>query len=245
MKKKKTVKIVVLAAVAVVVGAMFIYLLTGNHAPTDTALAALASGDGVTVSDTGKAIIFTPEENSESNALVFYPGGKVDAEAYAPFARDVAEQGILCVIVKMPFDLAVFNIDGAKEVIDSHPEIKNWYVSGHSLGGVMAAEYAAKDDRVQGIAFLASYPNSNLSGSGKRALSITAEHDGVLDRAKYEQALVNFPDDTILFDIKGGNHGGFGSYGAQDGDKAATILPEEQQNIAAKQIAEWILDAER
>lgn len=244
MKKKKVVKIVVFAVVAAFVGAMFIYLLTGNHAPTDEALAALVSGDGVTVSDTGKTIVFTPEENTESNALVFYPGGKVDAEAYAPFARDVAENGILCVIVKMPFDLAVFNIDGAKEVIDSHPEIQNWYLSGHSLGGVMAAEYAAKDARVQGIAFLASYPNSNLSGSGKRALSITAENDGVLDRAKYEQALANFPDDTILYDIKGGNHGGFGSYGTQSGDKTATIPPAEQQSIAAKQIAEWILDAE-
>lgn len=243
MKKKKLWKIIVPAAIAAIVIVMLVYLMTGNHAATQEARAALTSTDTVRVSETDQAIIFTPDEEGGKNGLVFYPGGKVDADAYAQFAHDVADEGVLCVIVKMPFDLAVFNSGGAKAVIDAHPEIERWYLSGHSLGGVMAADYAAKDSRVEGVAFLTSYPNSDLSNSNLRALSITASNDGVLDRVKYEQALPNFPADTILFEIEGGNHAGFGNYGAQDGDNEASIPPAEQQAVAARQITEWIKGA--
>lgn len=244
MKKKKIVRIVVTAAVAAVIIAMLIYLMTGNHSATDTARQALVPGDGVSVNETDQTITFTPEENIDQNGLIFYPGGKVDADAYAPFARDIAEDGILCVIVKMPFDLAVFHSDGAKKVIGEHPEIAHWYIGGHSLGGVMAADYAAKDDRIEGVAFLAAYPNSDLSQSSLRALSITASNDGVLDREKYKQALTKLPNATLMYEIRGGNHAGFGSYGAQDGDNMAMIPPEEQQSIAAQKVADWIMKAE-
>ena len=238
--KKKKIKIIIPVVGAVIVGVLFFYLLAGNHAATDEARAALSPTESVTVEDTGSEIIFTPAENPEGTGFVFYPGGKVDAEAYAYLARGLAERGILSVIVKMPFDLAVFNSNGAKGVLEGHPEIRSWYIGGHSLGGVMASGYAAKDERILGVAFLASYPNSDLSGSGLRALSLTAANDGVLNREKYEEALPLFPADTVFYDIEGGNHAGFGSYGAQDGDGAASISPAAQQDIAVGQIMEWI-----
>lgn len=243
MKKKKLLKIIIPVAVAVFFAAVLIYLMTGNHAAADEAKLALAPTDTVSVSETDRAVTFTPAENKAKNGLIFYPGAKVDAEAYAPFARGVAENGVMCAIVKMPFDLAIFNSGGAKEVIGEHPEIEHWYISGHSLGGVMAADYAAQDARIEGIAFLASYPSTDLSHREIRALSITAENDGVLNRAKYEEALQNLPADAILYEIKGGNHAGFGSYGTQDSDGDATIPPKEQQGIAAAHVAGWMNEA--
>ena len=58
---------------------------------------------------------FTPAENPQSTGFIFYPGGKVDAEAYAQLAHGLADGGVLSVIVKMPFDLAVFNSGAQKE----------------------------------------------------------------------------------------------------------------------------------
>ena len=240
MKKKRLLKIIIIVTVTVIAAAMFIYLLTGNHAAADEALWALSGTDGVTVTDTGSEITFTPAENPQSTGFIFYPGGKVDAEAYAQLVHGLADGGVLSVIVKMPFDLAVFNSGGAEGVIGAHPEIKTWIIGGHSLGGVMAADYAAKDDRISGVVFLAAYPNSDLSASGLRALSLTASADGVLNREKYEAALSSFPRDTVFYEIEGGNHAGFGSYGAQDGDGEAAVFPEEQQEIAVRQIMEWM-----
>ncbi|MEA5002283.1 MAG: alpha/beta hydrolase, partial [Christensenella sp.] len=105
---------------------------------------------------------------------------------------------------------------------------------------VMAAEYANGDDRVDGIVFLASYPNSDLAGSGKQALSITARNDEVLDWDKYKAAASKFPSDTVFYEIEGGNHSGFGSYGHQSGDGQATISPAQQQKEAAEQIVAWM-----
>ncbi|BDF59775.1 thioesterase [Christensenellaceae bacterium] len=240
MKKRRT-KIVILIVVAAVIGTILIYLCTGNYAASIEAKQAMQTGNGVSVTEDTKTIAFMPD-TPPKNGFVFYPGGKVDADAYAMFARDIAEQGVLCVIVKMPFDLAVFNVNGAKDVLDAYPDIENWTVGGHSLGGVMAAEYAKNDDRVKDIVFLASYPNSDLSKSGKRALDITAGNDQVLAWDKYAAAEPKFPADTVSYRIESGNHSGFGSYGYQSGDGQASISPAQQQKEAAEQIIKWISD---
>ncbi len=237
--KKKRVKIIVLIVVAAMIVAMLLYLCTGNYAAAGDAKQAMQTGDGVTVTEDAKTITFAPDTQAQEG-FIFYPGGKVDADAYAMFARDLAQQGVLCVIVKMPFDLAVFNIGGASSVIDNYPNMKKWVVGGHSLGGVMAAEYAKGDDRVDGMVFLASYPNSDFSTSGKQALSITAQNDNVLDRDKYAAAQPNFPQAVAFYEIDGGNHSGFGSYGHQSGDGQATISPAHQQKAAADAIIAWI-----
>ena len=86
-------------------------------------------------------MVFKPD-----NAVVgfiFYPGGKVEYTAYQPLMVACAEQGILCALVEMPFNLAVLDIDAADGIQAQYPEIEEWYIGGHSLGGSMAASYLA------------------------------------------------------------------------------------------------------
>ena len=45
------------------------------------------------------------------------------------------------------------------------------------------------------------------------------------------------PEDTVEIVIPGGNHAGFGSYGAQEGDGAAAISQREQVRQTAAAIA--------
>ena len=241
MKKKRT-KIIILIVVAAILCTILIYLCAGNYAAAGEALQAMQPGNGVSVTQDAKTIAFIPDTKTQ-DGFIFYPGGKVDAEAYAMFARDLAEQGVLCVIVKMPFDLAVFNVSGEKDVLYAYPDIEYCPIGVHSLGGVMAAEYAKNDDRVADIVFLASYPNSDLSRSAKRALSITAENDEVLDWDKYAAAEAKLPADAISYRIEGGNHSGFGSYGHQSGDGQATVSPAQQQKETADKVAVWMKDS--
>ena len=48
------------------------------------------------------------------------------------------------------------------------------------------------------------------------------------------------PDNTTFAEIKGGNHAGFGSYGAQKGDGKATISNSQQQQELSKYIITWL-----
>ena len=193
----------------------------------------------VTVTEQDGNWVFVPE--SPTAGLIFYPGGKVENTAYAPLLHDLAEDGILCVLVKMPCNPAVLNRNAADGIPEWFPEVTDWYIGGHSLGGAMAASYAAKHtDELDGLALLAAYSTADLTDSGLRFYAAYGREDGVLNREKYEADRINLPQDTTETVIDGGCHAGFGSYGAQKGDGAPVISAEEQQQQTAEALAAWI-----
>jgi dienelactone hydrolase len=198
--------------------------------PTAEATAAMAPDETVSVSSDG-AIVFEPATPA-STGFVIYPGGRVSAEAYAPVARQIAEAGYLTVITPMPFGLAVLSPDAASGVIADHPEIERWVIGGHSLGGAMAAQYAdGHPDVIDGLVLWAAYPagGTDLSDSDLLVTSISASEDGLASAEEIAASAAQLPPDTTFVEIEGGNHAGFGSYGAQGGDGVATISPAAQQ----------------
>ena len=180
--------------------------------------------------DEENRMAFVPEHPVA--ALIFYPGGKVEPESYAPLMSALAERNILAAIVPMPANLAVLDIDGAEGFVEEFSEIETWYMGGHSLGGSMAASYLADQlyqNTYDGLILLASYSTADLSESGISALSIYGDQDQVLNHEKYEKYYSNLPKgNTFEFVIEGGNHAQFGSYGQQDGDGTSMISAEDQ-----------------
>ncbi len=175
--------------------------------------------------------VFQPAQPTDTG-LIFYPGGLVDPAAYAPLMKSLSDQGITTVIVPMPLDLAIFGVNKATDVIAAYPEIKHWIISGHSLGGSMAAEFVkGHPSAVDGIAFMAAYPadSTNLSALPIKVVSIHGSNDGLATEPKIQNSLKNLPADTKVVTIDGGNHAQYGNYGPQAGDGAATISREEQQ----------------
>ena len=149
------------------------------------ALAALQSDAQVQVTETNGWYVFTPTAAKPTTGLIFYPGGKVDARAYAPQMHAIAQQGYLTVITPMPLYLAVFGINKADDVLKAFPDIQHWGIAGHSLGGSMAAQYISTSTKVQGLAFWASYPALDLSKLPIKAVSIYGTLDGVANRITY------------------------------------------------------------
>ena len=123
----------VLLAVCVAFG---VYVSDYYHADP-AAEDALVSDDVVSVTKQNGNWVFAPE--SPTAGLIFYPGGKVENTAYAPLLHDLAEDGILCALVKMPCNLAVLDRNAADSIPECFPEVTDWYIGGHSLGGAMAA----------------------------------------------------------------------------------------------------------
>lgn len=178
-------------------------------------------------------LVFQPAGATASTGLILYPGGLVDARAYAPAARQIAEAGYLVVIVPMPFKLAFFDAGRATEVMQAFPAIKQWALGGHSLGGAMAAQFAYQHpDQVAGLALWAAYPaaNNSLTDRALRVVSIYGTRDGLATGAKIDASRPLLPADTQFVAIEGGNHAQFGWYGKQSGDNDATISRAEQQS---------------
>lgn len=187
--------------------------------------------------ETGKRRIAFIPDNPEAG-LIFYPGGKVEYTAYAPLMEKLAEKGVLCVILKMPFNLAVLDANAAEGVADDYPEVDHWAVGGHSLGGAMAASYAAKHPgSADALVLLAAYSTSDLTGTGMKVISIYGTEDGVMNAGSYEKYRGNLPADFSETVIDGGCHSYFGNYGLQKGDGEPFISREEQQDLTASTVA--------
>ena len=212
------------------------YLGDYYHADEE-AIAAFESDSSVAVTELANGdLVFEPE--SAEAGLIFYPGGKVEYTAYIPLMQECADRGILCVLVEMPFNLAVFDINAADGIEEAYPEIEDWYIGGHSLGGSMAASYLEKHiDDFEGLILLGSYSMVDFSDSDLNVLSIYGSEDRVLNKEKYEQNKSNLPDNFSEVVIDGGCHSFFGVYGNQDGDGTPTITNEEQIQLTAAEIA--------
>ena len=143
--------------------------------------------------------------------------------------KALASEGIFCILVEMPFHLAVFDINAADGLQEKYPEIENWYIGGHSLGGSMAASYLSKNSNsFEGLILLGSYSTTDLSELDIEVLSVYGSEDLVLNKENYESNKTNLPSDYTEIIIDGGCHAYFGMYGIQEGDGTAGITNEEQ-----------------
>ena len=240
LTKKRTRKAVFITAIvtmalAVIVAACGLYVNDYYRADT-SAIAAFSSGKDVSkevlADDT---VVYSPKKPTAG--LIFYPGGKVEHTAYEPLMIACAQKGILCILVEMPFRLAVLDANAADGYMERYPDIDRWYIGGHSLGGSMAASYAAKHaDELDGVILLGAYSTANLSDSGLEVLSIYGSNDLVMNREKYDKYKTNLPENFTEYVIDGGCHAYFGMYGAQDGDGKPTVSNRQQIQTTAEQI---------
>ncbi len=222
--KRKIIPVVLLILVLALAGISIWYVNDYYHAVDVDA--ALTSSDTVTVSSIDTGMLF--DGPGTTDALIFYPGAKVEAAAYAPLLKEIAESGIDCFLVKMPCNLAFFGMNKADDIMADY-SYEHWYLAGHSLGGAMAASYAGKHlHDLDGLILLAAYSTCDLTEADFPVISIYGSNDGVLNMEKVAASRDLMPSDYSEHVIEGGNHAGFGSYGAQKGDHDTTISQNEQ-----------------
>lgn len=224
MKKRRRILIAVLVVVAAFASLFFAYTADYYHAD-EKARTMFAEGSGIREED--NLIIMTPD-HPDGRGFVFYPGGKVQAIAYIPLLEKLKGEGITCVLVKMPFNLAVLNANAANGVYDQVPGVQEWYIGGHSLGGAMASAYAQNNtDKVRGLILLGAYIYGDVDPGD--ALTVYGSEDRVMDRSK-----IDYTQNIVV--VAGGNHAQFGNYGKQAGDGEAGISSDEQQAAAVQAI---------
>ncbi len=243
MKRNNKRIMIWLTAIAVVlalaVGGCVWYVSDYYRADLD-GIEAFAADCDVTKTVLGDGRIAYGEADAAAG-FIFYPGGKVEYTAYEPLMLALASRGVLCIVIEMPCNLAVLDVNAADGICEGYPAVSRWYMGGHSLGGSMAASYVAKhSEAFAGIVLLGAYSTADLSETPLNVLSIFGSEDGVMNRTKYVECREYLPSDFTEIEIKGGCHAYFGMYGEQNGDGTPSISAEEQIRMTAGYIADFV-----
>lgn len=140
---------------AIMISGVFFWYVSDYYRADEKALEVLTQDIGITEQD--QLTILSPPEPSDM-AIIFYPGAKVEAEAYLPLLDQIRQTGVTCILVHMPFHMAIFDPDAAESVMPLFPDIRHWYMAGHSMGGAMASKFASDhEDEVEGLILLGAY----------------------------------------------------------------------------------------
>ena len=239
MKSKRRIliwTISVMLTIAITVGGCAIYV-SDYYRADSVAIESFTASHSVRANESsGGFIVFEPIDPIAG--FIFYPGGKVEYTAYIPLMSALAEKGVLCILIPMPFNLAVLDMNAAKGMTDKYPEVDNWYIGGHSLGGSMAASFVADNsDDFEGLILLGSYSTTQIA---LPVLSVYGSEDKVMNREKYDKYKTNISSSLTETVIDGGCHAYFGMYGAQYGDGIPSVSNEEQIHLTVEEIIKFI-----
>lgn len=191
----------------------------------------------VQIRDAGPAVVMSPTGDASGQGLVFIPGARVDPYAYLDkLSGAVAETGLTVVITKPTLNLAFFDTRPLDTFTSLAPDVTEWAVGGHSLGGVRACQLA-DDPAVSRLILFGSYCANDVSGTDLQVLSIGGENDGLSTPAKIEGAAHLLPADATFVEVPGMTHAQFGDYGLQPGDGTSTITDEQARDAITEALA--------
>ena len=93
----------------------------------------------------------------------------------------------------------------ADDIINAY-EYENWYIGGHSLGGAMAASYAADHlDMLRGVVLLSAYPTDSLKeGELSVRFMIPSESYSYIYQGTGAEAAAANPSPTPPFQVRKG-----------------------------------------
>ena len=228
LSKKLLIAVGILVLLLAVCAGAFFWYVSDYYRAEDVALDVLAQDSGITVQD--NLTILSPSVPSDT-AVIFYPGAKVESEAYLPLLEQIKQTGVTCILVHMPFHMAIFDANAAEDVMEQFPDIQHWYMAGHSMGGAMASQFASDHpEEIDGLILLGAYIYGDYPA--EKTLTVYGSlNQSVADHIDYTENIV---------EIEGGNHAQFGNYGPQKGDLPATISAEEQQRQTVCAIEEFM-----
>jgi hypothetical protein len=188
-------------------------------------LAKAMKNDRLVIVNTNDYISIQPIKYTGKIAYIFYPGAKVQPEAYIPKLSSISSSNNIKIFIPKFFkNLAFFGIDKAAMVQKLSPEIRHWYIGGHSFGGSMACMYA-KDNakKIEGVLLLGTYSGTDISKCPFKVRSINGTEDGIFTPEKIKAHKVELPEGAKITFITGMNHADIGNYGSQSGDKASKL----------------------
>ncbi|MBW1658201.1 alpha/beta hydrolase [Flavobacterium quisquiliarum] len=231
MKTKKWKLKKILKTIWILAGLLFTIWLFYSYESDGVDKSFLQTNNLVKVKGTSDYYLFEPKKEFK-NVVIFYPGAMVEAEAYVPLCRRLADKNIKVYLIKMPWRLASKGYNKPKDLHLFEDTSKNYILAGHSQGGKMAAQFVYENPKLIDKLILigTSHPRDiSLAAIEIPVLKIYGSKDGVADEGSILENKSKLPQGTKFQRIEGANHCQFGYYGFQLGDDKADISREQQQ----------------
>jgi pimeloyl-ACP methyl ester carboxylesterase len=205
--------------------------------PVDT----FVTTDKVQVLEKEDEIVFLAKSNPKSIEIIFFQGGLVDPNAYAPFAREIAQQGFTFHLIKASWRFPQYDYEKVLGMFDlTHGK---FVVGGHSQGAKTAAQLAYQNpDQVTGLFLMGTTHPRDISLSTFNAPTIKfyAEFDGLASVPEVLKNKDKLPPNANMVFIKGGNHSQFGHMGELFFDNNAAISRDEQQAFIRAELLDFL-----
>lgn len=176
-------------------------------------------------------LTFTPAQTRPDIGFIFYPGGRIAHVGYAPLMKAIAAEGYLVVVPDMPLNIAAFRPNIADKVMTTYAYIDQWVISGHSVGGAMAAQYTyTHREGIAGLAIWASYPpdKADLSDFELPVTLIYGSRETRVTDSSVAERQHLLPVHTVIVRIEGGDHHQFGAYEIKPEEHLATLSRDAQ-----------------
>jgi len=230
LRTRRIVRVGLLSVAGILVAAVVGILVWSQVGVMDAEaepLAAVRADARIAMSEADGSLVLEPAAGPGGVGLVFVPGAKVQAEAYAAILADVVADDDVTVVITRPWlNLAFFDPRPLSSFTDLVPGVETWLVGGHSLGGVRACQLATDAD---GLVLFGSYCATDLSASGLPVLSLSGSDDGLTTPQKVDDNRQLLPADTTFVEVAGASHASFGDYGPQAGDGTPSISPADMR----------------
>jgi len=221
-----------------------------TYPANEDGIEALESNFAMQVTDTPAFIRFDSQFVSKDVGLIIQPGAEVDPVAYARIARKIAGPGYTVVIDKTPSELVIAGVlpNMIPTIKAANPDVTEWALAGHSLGGVIAAKYIAdnpQDTSIKGLALWAAFPDPSAPISYRTDLkvaSIYGENDCLVPPATVLSLAWALPFNAAFVQLDGANHAQWGDYGDQVGDCEADVTTTVQKIRGKRATIENVLE---
>lgn len=245
--KSKTKKRIIIVAVCLLLAAALVCggLVIRNFTHVSYAMHSLDEYrqmyPDVTIEELDNDIIkYSPNKDASEIGIAFYPGCTVEYFAYSPLLAELAEEGYTVYLFEMPHNVATMAPKRADEIIGKDSDVKKWYISGHSAGGVAAEMYLVDNaDKIDGAIIFSSSAKEDMTGVDVPMITVYGSMDKLVGKS-IQRKVGNNPPDTEMYCIEGANHAQFGDYGKQIFDPYADISDEEQRKQALSYVTDWI-----
>lgn len=187
---------------------------------------------------TNTGILLMPDDPGDTG-VAFIPGALVDPRAYERIFAPIVAAGYPVFIVKPPMGVAFTVPDAVADAEVAAPEVEQWVIAGHSLGGAVASDQL---DNAAGLILLGSYPIGDVSSQEIPVLSVSGSNDAFTTPQDIQASEADLPADTTFVVVEGGIHSYFGDYGLQRGDGSATIDREQAQEQIQEAVLQFLRD---
>ena len=194
----------------------------------------------VSIEKTSDKITFFSKNSKKQNEIIFFQGGLTDPKAYAPICRKIAENGFTCHLIKMDWRMPQWDYRKIETIFD----LKNgkYIIGGHSQGAKMASQFVYENPHLMKGLFLlgTSHPRDfDLSDRILPTVKLYGELDGLASVSEIMQNKDKLPKNSILIQIKCGNHSQFGYLGKLLTDNNAEIDLAKQQLMTVEKLTEF------